>query len=242
MPEPGTLEGGGGGVEGKSPEASKLPNAPPAPRLLDISRPLSNTTPVWPGDRPTSVGWTARIEDGANVNVGQVTGSLHAATHADAPLHFVRDGAAIDEVDLSAYYGRACILERVGTGPILPNEIRESLSGGRPLAPRVLFRTWPSGPPAGWVDDFAYFDPRSIHLLADLGAVLVGIDTPSFDAVDSADLPSHQALLERGLLNLENLNLARAEGGRVYTLSAFPIRVGGMDAAPVRAVLIDDRV
>ena len=211
-----------------------------APKLLDISRPLTAATPVWPGDAPTRPAWTARIADGSSVNVGQLASSLHAATHADAPLHFAADGAAIDDVGLDAYYGPACILERIGTGPITPEELSFALPDGRLPAPRVLFRTWPSVPPAEWVDDFAYFDPATVHRLADLGAVLVGIDTPSFDAVDSTALASHHVLHERGLLNLEILDLTKARAGERYTLSAFPLRISGMDASPVRAVLIGD--
>ena len=217
------------------PRGPKLP-----PRLIDISRPLTSATPVWPGDAATSPTWTARIADGSSVNVGQLATSLHAATHADAPLHFAADGASIDDVDLSAYYGSACILERLGTGPITPEELSSALHDGLLPAPRVLFRTWPSAPPAEWVDDFAYFDPSTIHRLADLGAVLVGIDTPSFDAVDSKTLASHHVLHERGLLNLENLDLSQALVGDRYTLSALPLRISGMDASPVRAVLIGE--
>ena len=217
---------------------AKLPMPAPAPRLIDVSRPLAATTPVWPGDAPTRPAWTARIADGASVNVGQLASSLHAATHADAPLHFAAQGAAIDAVGLAAYYGEACILERIGPGPILPDEIKRAVGAMTLPAPRVLFRTWPGAPPAHWVDDFAYFHPDTIHALADLGAVLVGIDTPSFDAADSTELPSHHALHVRGVLNLENLDLSSVQAGERYVLSAFPLRIAGMDASPVRAVLI----
>ena len=60
------------------------------------------------------------------------------------------------------------------------------------------------------------------------------------EAVDSTALASHHALRERGLLNLENLDLSKAKAGERYTLSAFPLRIAGMDASPVRAVLIGD--
>ena len=239
MSSPDKREKGKGPSDARSAKLPIPPAAPrDAPRLLDISRPLSADTPVWPGDAPTRPAWTARIADGAPVNVGQLAGSLHAATHADAPLHFAANGAAIDEVDLGAYYGPACILERIGTGPITPGDLARALGGQDLPAPRVLVRTWPDSPPSAWVDDFAYFAPETIHQLADLGAVLIGIDTPSFDAVDSADLFSHHALRDRSILNLENLDLSQAKAGERYTLSAFPLRISGMDASPVRAVLI----
>ncbi len=38
---------------------------------------------------------------------------------------------------------------------------------------------------------------------------------------------------------MENLNAGDVEKGR-YTLSAFPLKIDGADAAPARVVLIDD--
>jgi arylformamidase len=42
--------------------------------------------------------------------------------------------------------------------------------------------------------------------------------------------------LDRGVCVLENLDLREAEPGE-YVLDALPMKVAGLDAAPVRAVL-----
>jgi arylformamidase len=46
----------------------------------------------------------------------------------------------------------------------------------------------------------------------------------------------HHDLFDRGVCVLENLDLREAEPGE-YVLDALPMKVAGLDAAPVRAVL-----
>ena len=60
-------------------------------------------------------------------------------------------------------------------------------------AKRILFKTGTFPDPEQWNDDFAYLDPGLVRRLGKMGVVLVGIDTPSVDAFDSKDLPSHHA-------------------------------------------------
>lgn len=68
------------------------------------------------------------------------------------------------------------------------------------------------------------------------GTRLVGTDAPSVDDRHSKTLPVHHELFVRGAFVLENLALDGVTPGW-YELSAAPIRLVGMDAAPVRAVL-----
>ncbi|HJU86785.1 MAG TPA: cyclase family protein, partial [Gemmatimonadota bacterium] len=54
---------------------------------IDISRPVADGTPVWPGDPPWRYRLSASIAGGDVANVGEISGSTHAGTHVDAPLH-----------------------------------------------------------------------------------------------------------------------------------------------------------
>lgn len=72
--------------------------------------------------------------------------------------------------------------------------------------------------------------------LADLGVLLVGIDTASIDPADSKTLDSHQVIRRRGLRVLENLVLDAVPEGD-YELIALPLKLTTADASPVRAVL-----
>jgi arylformamidase len=70
------------------------------------------------------------------------------------------------------------------------------------------------------------------------GVVLLGLDVPSVDDLDSKALPNHHALCSHGITILEGLNLITAPEGR-YELLALPMRIVGADGAPVRAILRD---
>jgi arylformamidase len=70
---------------------------------------------------------------------------------------------------------------------------------------------------------------------------LVGVDVPSVDQLDSKDLPIHHALYRAGITILESLFLAAVTPGR-YLLAAFPLLISGGDAAPTRAVLIEQQI
>ena len=68
------------------------------------------------------------------------------------------------------------------------------------------------------------------------GLRLLGVDAPSVDARDARTLAVHRALFSGGAVVLENLDLSAVSPGD-YELTAYPLRIAGLDAAPVRAVL-----
>jgi arylformamidase len=72
--------------------------------------------------------------------------------------------------------------------------------------------------------------------LAERGIILIGLDVPSVDALDSKDLPNHHALGSRNIAILESVNLVDVPAG-IYELSALPLKIVGADGAPVRAIL-----
>ena len=168
---------------------------------------------------------------GDPVTVGSVTMSLHTGTHADAPLHFLRDGAGIADVALDVFIGEALVIDCIDANKIETTHMPETASD----IPRLLFKTYKTQPEC-FENDFAYFTPEAATALARLGVKLVGIDTPSVDPFDSKTLEAHKILAEAGIAILENLCLADVSAGR-YELIALPLKLDGMDASPVRAIL-----
>jgi len=204
-----------------------------AETILDITRPLGVGTPAWPGDTPFGLAWPATHADGAAVS--RLTLSPHLGTHLDAPLHIVADGANAGTIPLAACVG-SCEVVAVGPDPtpISPHRLPP---GWGPGAPRILFATgtWPSGaqiPPR-----FASLAPETVDLLADNGVVLVGLDTPSVDDSAATELVAHRRCVARRVLILEGLDLSGVAPG-LYTLIALPLRLVGVEASPVRAVLL----
>jgi arylformamidase len=73
-------------------------------------------------------------------------------------------------------------------------------------------------------------------LLASRGVVLVGTDAPSLDPQDSKTLDAHHAVRTHRMAILEGVVLDAVPEGD-YELVALPLKLAGMDASPVRAVL-----
>ncbi len=205
----------------------------PQQRLWDISPPVHAGSPVFPGDAPYSAVWAARIAPGCPVNVSTLTLSPHTGAHADAPLHYDDAGAAIGTVDLLPYLGRCRVIHAIGCGPLVQwSHIAHAAAG---MPPRVLVRTYAQAP-AGWDAALPAYAPQTVERLADLGVLLIGIDTASIDPADSKTLDSHQVIRLRGLRVLENLLLDAVPEGD-YELIALPLKLTTADASPVRAVL-----
>ena len=208
-------------------------------RVVDVSVAFGAATPPFPGDTPFHCGWAWDMAQGASVNVGRVTTSLHVGTHADAPLH-VRHGAPTSEtLPLDVFRGPARVIDvsHFGDGhEITPAELHAAL-GGDDVPTRLLLRTgrcvaggtFPEGWPALHAD--------TARGLVAGGLRLLGTDCPSADLRPAQALVVHHALFDGGAYNLENLRLEHAEPGE-YELVAYPVLVAGADAAPVRAVLV----
>ncbi len=202
-------------------------------RLWDISPPVHADAPVFPGDARYAQAWNARIGPGCPVNVATLTLSPHVGAHADAPLHYDDAGAPIGAVDLAPYLGPCRVVHAIGCGPLVQwAHLEHALAG---LPPRVLVRSY-ARQPAGWDPALPAFAAQTVERLADLGVVLIGIDSASIDPADSKALPSHQVIRRRGLRVLENLVLDDVPEGD-YELIALPLKLMTADASPVRAVL-----
>jgi arylformamidase len=202
-------------------------------RLWDISPAVHAASPVFPGDAAFSQEWAARIGPDCPVNVSTLRLSPHTGAHADAPLHYDDQGAAVGELDLAPYLGRCRVIHAIGRGPLIGwAHIQHRLAE---LPPRVLVRTYARSP-AGWDPLLTAYAPQTLERLADLGVTLIGIDTASIDPAQSKSLPSHQVIRRRGLRVLENLWLDEVPEGD-YELIALPLKLVAADASPVRAVL-----
>lgn len=201
-------------------------------RIIDISQPVDASIGVWPGDTPFSSEFMWDMGAGATCNVSRIVTSPHNGTHADAPLHFLPGTPGIGEVPLRPYLGPCRVVDGPREGQILPEHL-----DGIDLAhtPRVLVRTHQSAN-TGFRRDFVSLSIEAARGLADQGAQLIGLDTPSMDPFDSKTMDAHHALLGAGVAILENLALADVEPG-IYELIALPLRWPGLDASPVRAVL-----
>ncbi|MBQ1838713.1 MAG: cyclase family protein [Ruminococcus sp.] len=188
--------------------------------LHDISRDTL-TCPVFEGDPETEVRTLQSIETDI-CNLSAVSMSVHAGTHIDAPLHFWEDGSPVDDLRLNTFYGKCTVISVEG---ILTGDDMERLL---PYCKRrVLFHG----------NGNTYLSHSAAIVLADSKVVLVGTDADSI-APPFDEARPHRELARAGITVLENLDLSAIDDGE-YELCAFPVKLGGLEAAPCRAILLE---
>jgi arylformamidase len=201
--------------------------------LYDLSPTIRPELPVWPGDTPFSAKLSWSIAQGASVNLSAITTTPHLGSHADAPFHTEPRGEGIADMPLDRYLG-PCRVIRVPPQPLIEPRHVEGFDLANPG--RILFKTESVRDRRTFPERFTAISPETAALLAEKGVLLVGMDTPSVDPFDSKTLDAHHALFRGGIAILEGLVLDGVPEG-IYELIALPLKMAGLDASPVRAVL-----
>jgi len=208
--------------------------------LYDISLPLSENLPIWPGDPSFSMTRSSSLAGGDDANVSELSLSVHTGTHIDAPCHFEADGMGIDQIPLDILIGPCRVFEmnEVQKGQQIDRSHLEQLD--LEGVTRLLFKTQNS---RWWVQknptfrkDFISLSSDGANYLVDHGIKLVGIDALSIEKFDNVGYPTHHSLLKNNVIILEGLNLNKVPAGD-YELIALPIKLKGADGAPTRAIL-----
>lgn len=202
--------------------------------IYDISQTLCQGMAVWPGDPEFRHRWAARIQNGEASNVSAVDMCVHTGTHVDAPFHLDDSATDIASVSLRHFLGAARVFS-INVEKCIRAADLSALDWKN--VERVLFKTRGSENIGNSLDqNFVYLDEDASGFLTQKGILLVGIDAPSVDAFDSADLPSHRMLLRHGIALLEGARLDSVPPGD-YELICFPLKLAGLDGSPVRAIL-----
>ena len=125
----------------------------------------------------------------------------------------------MDTIDLERVVGTAVVIKM--THDIRREDVLPLIANG---AKRILFQ-----------GDGALTLPAA-QALADSGALLVGGEGLYIGTEDAQEVV-HRTLLSQNVALLENIDLSGVpEGG--YFLCAAPLKLGGLEGAPCRALLI----
>lgn len=189
--------------------------------IHDISKDTLTTEP-YAGDPETQVDTLADMENGDICNLSAIHMSVHTGTHIDAPKHFCEEGKAIDEIRLNTFTGKCTV---ISANRILTGEDMDE------LLPRCRRRILIHG------EGNAFLSASAARVIADSKVVLVGIDANSI-APEYEVAMTHRILCDAGIAILENLDLSDISDGE-YEICAFPIKFGGLEAAPCRAILLE---
>lgn len=189
--------------------------------IHDISRDTI-TAPVYEGDPETAVDRIKSIENGDIYNLSAISMCVHAGTHIDAPLHFCEDGKPITGIRLNTFMGKCTVISVEG---ILTGEDMDRLL---PYCKRrILFHG----------NSKTFLSASAAQVIAESRVVLVGTDALSIAPQFDEEKP-HRILGQADIAILENLDLSGIRDGE-YELCAFPVKLGSLEAAPCRAILLE---
>ena len=194
-------------------------------KIIDISRDIL-TAEVYPGDPEPRTQRYLKMEEGDECNLTALYMCLHNGTHIDAPNHFIEDGATVETLELERFIGECTVIE-VPAGAIHGAYVDDHIPEG---CERLIIKS----------NGKAYFSDSGAFALASLGVKLVGTDANSV-GTHGAQVAPHRAFLGNDIPLLEGLNLEDVTPGK-YFLIAPPLKISGVEASPVRAVLLDGYV
>jgi arylformamidase len=213
--------------------------------LYDISPRLDGSTAVFPGDTPLEREVILDPNRGDPITLSTLRSTCHLGAHVDAPLHYDPDGVAIGSRPLWPFLGSCRVVraqaDRAGLVSVVNLRVAleagpDAPPGGQPDVARLLIATGSSPDPRQFRREFTALEPGLVDWLGENGVKLLGVDTPSVDPADSADLPAHAAARRHDMDILEGIVLGHVPAGR-YELIALPLRLMDFDGSPVRAVL-----
>ncbi len=211
-------------------------------KILDLSMRISSAMPVFPGDPEVRIDVSRGFPDHA-YQVSTLCLGSHTGTHADAPRHFLPDGADISEIGLQSFTGEAICLrpglaESEGRTVI---DLSEKQKRQILTDDRIIFSTgWErkAGTP-DYFSGFPVFSDGLIDFLLEKRPLLIGADLPTLSGPGDP-FQMHRVFFKQRAVFIEGLiRTGELPEGRFY-FSAAPLQIENGDGSPVRAYAIVD--
>lgn len=203
-------------------------------KIYDISVPITEQMPIYHDNPGFSIELASAIARGDGANVSKLTMGAHTGTHIDGPSHFLDDRGGTEVLPLEPMIGPCTVVEIPDPGEAIDRATLET--AGLPDGIRRLLLKTPNSrlwERSQFTRNFVRLDGSGAEFVLDQGIDLIGIDYLSI-----GDGDAHRTLLGAGVVALEGLDLRAVDTGE-YTLLCLPVRLGGSDGAPARAVLIE---
>lgn len=198
-------------------------------QLIDLSVPLNEDTPVYPGDAKPKIEPAGQFEsDGFRDHVISV--NTHLGTHIDAPMHMLANGKSLDQVPLDQFVGRGVYIKVDGNFDLDTVKTADIHAGDI-----VIFDTGMSAhyrEPV-YFEDYPAMSEEVAQYLVDNKVKMVGLDTGSADNQDG--FPIHKLLLGGNVLIIENLTNVTTLREKSFTIYALPLNLG-IDGSPARVI------
>jgi kynurenine formamidase len=203
----------------------------PIHTLIDLSHPLIDRMPVYPGDEPARL---EKINDFTRdgFNNFRFTSGTHTGTHIDGPMHMTESGRFIDELPLDRFIGSGCFLNAVGMKVVLCTA--EFASAIVPESIVLIYTGF--GKQFGseeYYSDHPVISMELAQFLVEQRIKMVCLDMPS---PDRFPYDVHTLLLKNSVLIAENLsNFEKLLTVKKFEIVALPLPLHA-DSSPARIV------
>jgi arylformamidase len=207
---------------------------------IDLTNTIENGMTVYIGDPIPKVSSFKRLaRDGINLSVIRL--GSHTGTHVDAPIHFVSGAKAVDDLPVESFVGEAVVLDFSGKqagSAITASDLEEHSEKIRKGIIVLLY----TGFSKRWGDPsarrkFTYLGGDAARWLVENEVKAVGIDYLSVEKFGAKAPVTHVTLLSHGIPIIESLNQNLSKlVGRSVLFFCLPIKIGGLDGAPSRAM------
>lgn len=209
-------------------------------RIYDITAVVSSELPFYSENDPFDLRQVLQMDAGDICNITRVKMSVHTGTHADMPLHFVKDGRACHDMPLDHFYGKAKLFR-------LPMPVERNVTQAdlEPLdiaeGDIILLDTGQSSymHQSQLKKGYTVLTPEAAEFLVSKKIKTIGIDYISIDEHNSPTFPVHKILLGADITILEGLVLDDVPEGE-YIISALPLKFKNGDGSPIRAILVTE--
>jgi arylformamidase len=197
-------------------------------RKFDLTMPIDERTPVFPGDPEQEIEQIAQVEEDGWTEK-RLTFNSHFSTHIDAPIHMKSGGKTLDDFEIDRFIGEAVVIDASDQKEIEPSleKVQED--------DIVFFYT--GHIEKAYDEDFFEDNPviteETAEKLIEKGVSIVGLDsyTP-----DNDPFPVHKKFFAEEILIVENLvNLEKLIGER-FECYILPLKIGDADGAPCRVL------
>ena len=229
--------------------------------LLELSREVSATMPVYPGHVGVAF-WEhltheqvrrQRLPHGSTFRGYAVRGvvmSEHVSTHVDSVWHFEPDrpDLTIDQVPWQHLITPAAwidVSDVLSRKHITLERVQRALDAAGVTLTRGMTLLYRTGADALWDDGIAFtseypgLDREASEWLLDQGIVNLGTDAVSTDTPADTDYPNHSTHAARLVIHTEVVaNIARIPRHQDFWVGFFPLRLVGGTGSPARAIAL----
>lgn len=236
--------------------------------IVDLTHSFSEETIYWVTAKEFELDVVAKGETdkGYFYSANNFATAEHGGTHIDAPIHFAKNGQAVDEIPLENLIGQAVkvdVSEKALLDPdylisvedLIHWEKREQIQipdGSIVLLETGFSKFYPDKIKYLGTDQRGEEAIKQLHfpglspdaakwLVENRNISAIGIDTPSIDYGQSQYFESHVTLLSKNIPAFENLTNLNLLPDKEFKIIALPMKIKAGSGGPLRIIAILDK-